>query len=166
MKRRLPDGLPLASWITLGAASLLFAGGLSSALHVPPLPDATEGAGSAILALDGLVPDARPDHRAPIALASDPFNTDRSLPDDAEPEAVAPADDVPPAAAGEVRLLGTVVRGNSPFALCQLTSDVPRIVHVGEQVGDLTLISLDQGRAIFRARNGKQVELSLAKSGT
>jgi hypothetical protein len=166
MKRRLPDGLPLVSWITLGAASLLFAGGLWSALHIAPLPEGTEATGSARLALDDLAPAARPGHPAPIALASDPFSPDRTLPDDAESDAAPSAADAPSAPGGELRLLGTVVRGNSPFALCQLPSDVPRIVHVGEQVGELTLISLDQGRAIFRARNGKQVELSLAKSGT
>ena len=172
MKHRLPNGMTLASWITLGAASLLFGGGLSSALRVRPLPDAAPVAGSATLGLDGLGPDgltleARPDHQAAIALSSDPFSVDRTLPDDAEPDAPAPASDAQqPAPSADARLLGTVVRGSSPFALCQLPSEAPRIVHLGEQLGDLTLISLDQGHAIFRSRNGKQVELSLAKSGT
>lgn len=165
MKRRLPHGAPLASWLTLGGAALLFAGGLWSALHIAPLPEPTPSVGTT-LAIDALAPDAGRDRATPLALSSDPFSVDRGLPDETEPDTPAPATETPPAPNGELRLLGTVVRANGSFALCQLPSDVPRIVHVGEQVGELTLISLDQGRAIFRARNGKPVELSLAKSGT
>lgn len=171
MKRRLPNGVPLASWVTLAAASMLFAGGLWSALHLAPLPHAAPVAGSAAPGLDGLGPDGlaletQPDHQASIALSSDPFSIDRTLPDDVEPDAAPAGDAQPPAPGTEARLLGTVVRGSSPFALCQLPTEAPRIVHLGEQLGDLTLISLDQGRATFRSRNGTQVELSLAKSGT
>ena len=166
MNRRLPDGLPLASWLALAAAALLCAGGLWSALHLAPLPEATTAPATATLALDSLMPEARPDHATPVELASDPFSVDRTLPDDTEPDTPAPPSTAAVPPNGELRLLGTVLRANGSFALCQLPTDVPRIVHVGEQVGELTLISLGQGRAIFRARDGKPVELSLSRPGT
>ena len=119
-----------------------------------------------MLALDGLLPGTQRDSTLPSTLASDPFNADRTLPGEADGEVDTSAEGTAPVPAAEVRLLGTVVRGSNPFALCQLTSDAPRIVHVGERLGDLTLVSLDQGRATFRSRSGAQVELSLSKPGS
>ena len=165
MKRRLPNGMQLASTTALVVAALLFAGALWSALRIDPPPGVVPSPPGAVLALDGLLPPGTlRDSAASAMLASDPFNPERSLPDRAE-ESVA-TDSTPSVPAMTVTLLGTVVRGSSPFALCQLPSDVPRIVHVGEKVGDLTLVSLDQGRAMFRARTGAQVELSLSRPGS
>ena len=165
MKRRLPNGGALASWIILGAATLMFAGALWSALRIAPPPGLEPSPPGAVVALDGLLPpDTQRDSAAAATLASDPFDPERSLPDRVE-ESVA-IDSTPSVPAAAVTLLGTVVRGSSPFALCQLPSDVPRIVHVGEKVGDLTLVSLDQGRATFRARTGARVELSLSRPGS
>lgn len=165
MKHRLPNGVPLASSITLAAATLLFAGALWSALRIDPPPGVEPSPPGAVMALDGLLPpDTQRDSAASATLASDPFDPERSLPERGE-ERVA-TDSMPSVPAATVTLLGTVVRGSSPFALCQLPSDVPRIVHVGEKVGDLTLVSLDQGRATFRARTGAQVELSLSSPGS
>ena len=166
MRRRTADGLFVASTTSLVAAALLFAGALWSALRIDPPPSIEPTPAGAVLALDGLLPATQRDSAAAATLANDPFNAHRTLRGEADGEvAVAPDGDtsVPPA---ELRLLGTVVRGSSPFALCQLSTDAPRIVHVGERLGELTLISLDQGRATFRARTGGQVELSLAKPGS
>ena len=165
MKRRLPNGMALASTTALVAAALLFAGVLWSALRIDPPPGLEPSPQGAVLALDGLLPSGtQRDSAAAATLASDPFDPERSLPERAE-ESVA-IDSTPSVPAAAVTLLGTVVRGSRPFALCQLPSDVPRIVHVGEKVGDLTLVSLDQGRATFRARTGAQVELSLSRPGS
>lgn len=164
MRRRLPNGLSLASFAAVGVASLVFAGSLWSALRLAPLPTAVPS--SAALASESLVFDARRDSADVIALATDPFSRDRSLPADGAPDESPPADDRPATPPGEIALLGTVIHGSSPFALCQLPSDAPRIVHIGEQLGDMTLISLDQGRAVFRTRTGTRVELSLSKPVT
>lgn len=164
MSLRAHDRLFLASTLSLAVAALCFAGALWSALRIDPPPSFEPSPPGAVLALDGLLPGTQRDPARSASLASDPFNADRTLPDAAEPNAPAVVEDsVAPAA---VRLLGTVVRGSSPFALCQLSTDAPRIVHVGEQLGDLTLVSLDQGRATFRRRSGAQVELSLSKPGS
>lgn len=166
MRRRAPDAPFLASTASLAVAALLFTGALWSALRIDPPPSIEPSPPSAMLALDGLLPGTQRDSTLPSTLASDPFNADRTLPGEADGEVDTSAEGTAPVPAAEVRLLGTVVRGSNPFALCQLTSDAPRIVHVGERLGDLTLVSLDQGRATFRSRTGAQVELSLSKPGS
>lgn len=166
MKRRAPDAAFLASMASLAVAVLLFAGALWSALRIDPPPSIEPSPQGAVLALDGLLPGTQRDSTLSSTLASDPFNADRTLPGEANGDVVASADTVAPIPAAEVKLLGTVIRGSNPFALCQLTTAAPRIVHVGETVGDLTLVSLDQGRATFRARTGTKVELSLSKPGS
>ena len=166
MKRRAPDAPFLVSMASLTVAALLFAGALWSALRIDPPPSIEPSPPGAVLALDGLLPGTQRDSTLPSTLANDPFDADRTLPGEADGEVAAAPDSAAPAPAAEIKLLGTVVRGSNPFALCQLTTDAPRIVHVGEKVGDLTLVSLDQGRATFRARTGAQVELSLSKPGS
>ena len=166
MKRRAPDAPFLASMASLAVAALLFAGALWSALRIDPPPSIEPSPPGTVLALDGLLPNTQRDSTRPSTLASDPFNADRTLTGEADGEVDAPADSAGPVPAAEIKLLGTVVRSSNPFALCQLTPDAPRIVHVGEKLGDLTLVSLDQGRATFRARTGAQVELSLSKPGS
>ena len=167
MKRRLPRGLPLVAHATLVVATLLVGAALWSALHVTPLPPVTPPSQAGSLVLAGSSRDARVVTSAgAAALASDPFSPGRRLrPESSVTRAVSqvatPAPE-PPA----VRLLGTVMRGGSGFAVCQLASDPPRTVRVGETLGELTLITLDQGRATFRSANGTRVELSLTPPGT
>jgi hypothetical protein len=166
MRRRAPDGPFVASTATLTVAALLFAAALWSALRIDPPPSIAPSPPGAVLALDGVLPGTQRDSASAATLASDPFNADRTLPGEADGDVAAAPDSAASAPVAEVRLLGTVVRGSNPFALCQLPTDAPRIVHVGEKLGDFTLVSLDQGRATFRARTGAQVEVSLSKPGS
>jgi hypothetical protein len=166
VRGRATDRLFVASTACVAVAALLFAGALWSALRIDPPPSIEPSPPGAVLALDGVLPGTQRDSASSATLASDPFNADRTLPGEADGEVAAAPDSAASLPAAEVRLLGTVVRGSSPFALCQLASDAPRIVHVGERLGDFTLVSLDQGRATFRARTGAQVELSLSKPGS
>jgi hypothetical protein len=166
MRRRAPDGLSLASMIALGVASLLLAVALWSALRIAPVTAAPASRADDALMLAGTAHGAqRGSAPAVVALASDPFSPDRRLVDDAEEE-LAPRDTAPPLATGPMRLLGTVVRDTTGFAICQLATDPPRVIHLGERLGEMILITLEQGRAVFRAPNGTRLELSLAKPGT
>ena len=167
MRRRVPGLLPLASMIALGGATLLLVAALWSALRIDPLPAVGHDRPNGELVLAGGARGLRTDSASSlVALASDPFSPDRRLPDEPSDDSPAPRDTVPVAPADTVRLLGTVVRGSSGFAVCQISSDTPRIVHLGERLGGLTLISLEQGRAVFRAPNGTRLELSLSQPGT
>ena len=168
MRGRARDTTFVASTVALAVAALLFTGALWSALRIDPPPSIEPSPPGAVLALDGVLspPGTQRDSASSATLTSDPFNPDRTLPGEADGEVAAAPDSAAAVPPSEVRLLGTVVRGSSPFALCQLSTDAPRIVHVGERLGDFTLVSLDQGRATFRARTGAQVELSLSKPGS
>lgn len=168
MRRRLPHGLPLVAATALAAATLLCGAALWSALRIEPLPSTQPSTMDATLTLAGAPRDAilATPARSGAALANDPFSPGRRL--HAEPremKAVSRAA-TPVVQPVTVRLLGTVMRGGSGFAVCQLASDPPRTVRVGETLGELTLITLDQGRAIFRSANGTRVELSLTPPGT
>lgn len=167
MRRRAPDLLPLASMIALGGGTILFVAALWSALRLDPLPAVPDDRPNGELVLAGGARGMGSDSASSlVALASDPFSPDRRLPDEPSDESPARRDTVPVAPPDSVRLLGTVVRGSGGFAVCQLSGDAPRIVHLGERLGGLTLLSLGQGRAVFRAPNGKRLELSLSQPGT
>jgi len=167
MMRRVPHGLPLVANATLAAAALLLGAALWSALRIEPLPSVTPSTMDGTLTLAGTSRDAIPATTA-IArvLASDPFSPGRRLRPEPSVTRTVSRVATPAPAPPTVRLLGTVMRGGSGFAVCQLASDPPRTVRVGETLGELTLITLDQGRAIFRSANGTRVELSLTPPGT
>ena len=167
MKRRLPHGLPLAANVALAVAALLLGAVLWSALRIAPLPQVTPSTPAGTLVLAGTSRDVLAATAAsPHALASDPFSPGRRLRPEPSVTRTVSRDAAPVPAPPTIRLLGTVMRGGSGFAVCQVASDPPRTVRVGETLGELTLITLDQGRAIFRAANGTRVELSLTPPGT
>lgn len=158
MTRRLPRGWPLASWAGLIASALIAANALRKGATVDPLPltpaavpnDDTVSLMARTMSLSTVEP-----------LTNDPFRPGRLLPDAIAAAAITP-DTVMPVSAVAIRLLGTVVRPAGSFALCQLPSDVPRIVHVGERLGELTLVVLEQGRVVFQSPKGARLELSLS----
>lgn len=159
MRRRLPRGWPLASWTVLIASALFAVNALRQTATIDPLPLPTAPVPN------GYAPPPAALATAPsptTPLANDPFRPGRLLPDAIAAAAVAP-DTVMPVSAVAIRLLGTVVRPTGGFALCQLPSDVPRIVHIGERLGELTLIVLEQGRVVFEAPKGARLELSLSQ---
>jgi hypothetical protein len=161
MRRRLPRGWLLASWIALGLSTGLVAAAAVAALWLAPLPSGGPAQPNEVsLALAGRAAGA------PVAarpLPNDPFRPGRQLPNAVASAASAPADTVLPVSVVTVRLLGTIVRPNGSFAVCQLTTDAPKIVHVGERLGELTLIILEQGRAVFQTPRGARLELALAQ---
>lgn len=158
MRRRLPRGWPLASWAVLIVSVLIAANALRRGATIDPLPltpAAVPNDAPSLMGRTVALSTTRP-------LTNDPFRPDRLLPDAIAAAAITP-DTVMPVSAVAIRLLGTVVRSGGSFALCQLPSDVPRIVHVGERLGELTLIVLEQGRAVFQTPRGTRLELSLSQ---
>jgi hypothetical protein len=157
MSYRLPHGLPLASWIAVALATVVAASVLARTMRIalPPAPVPIVHNESR-LRQSGEPVRARP---APRILANDPFRAGRALPTEHVAE-VAP-DTVLPVSVVAIRLIGTVVLRSGSFAICQLPADAPRIVHVGERLGELTLIILEPGRAVFQAPKGARLDLSL-----
>lgn len=120
----------------------------------PVLPDGAQLAVSAVVP-EGV--DTTVDLEA--SAATDPFSPDRGAPagdDGASDDAAAPG-------AAAVRLLGTVVLPGGGIAICQLPGSAPRLVHVGERIGDLTLTGVRQGEASFRRGAGAPVLVSLGR---
>ena len=160
MNRRTPRGWSLVSWVSLAVSVMLAAMAFHRALTVVPMPELRAHAPRVTVADASRNAAASP---AAIGLTADPFRPDHRLPDD-EPPVSARDDRIPPSTV-TVRLLGTVVRPDGGFVVCQLASDAPRIVHVGEKLGLLTLVSLEQGSAVFRSADGSRLELTLGKPG-
>lgn len=157
MRHSLPNGWCLVSRLTVIACALVAALALARMLRLDPLPPAAVEPNDSPLAFAASL-DEMP--IAPPALSRDLFREGGQLPNalvsTPAPETVLPVSVV------AIRLLGTVIRPSGSFALCQLPTDVPRLVHIGEKLGELTLISLEQGRAIFQAPKGARLELTLS----
>jgi hypothetical protein len=103
------------------------------------------------------------------AVDSDPFHPERRRPTERfrlPGEAISAEVTAPEPAVAPLVLLGTVVlaEGRS-FVMCQQGSDQPRIVRIGESLGDYTLRTVQQGRAVFVSRRGEQLELRVPKPG-
>jgi hypothetical protein len=145
---------------------------LVRAIVLTPLPSPSAAHGSHDAAQEGAVP-AVPPALSAAAVRHDPFRPERRppserfrLPGEGEPK----SGDTAPTPA--IRLIGTAVIGDGGFAMCQRASEAPKLVRVGEKFGELTLRSVQQGRAVFRAADGTSVEVrvipaaAVAKAGT
>lgn len=157
----------LASKVAVFASAALLALSLGGAWRIDEVRGDRRDPSDATLAFGSVAAASHSDGtRGSGALASDPFSADRLLPEADVPDAPTADDASPPQPAVPMRLLGTVVRGDRGFAVCQLGNEPPQMVHVGERFGVLTLLGLQQGRAVFRAPDGSRIELSLSKPET
>ncbi len=158
--------------LAFGAAVVLAAGSaalvarsLARAIALEPLPRARpepvkEDSARA-------VPPARVASEPTMAAVDrDPFRPDRRRPPERFrlPGERASRSDTAAAAfpGGAVVLIGTAVIGDGGFVMCQRGADSPKLVRVGERIGDLTLRSVRRGHALFRTGNGAAVELRVA----
>jgi hypothetical protein len=107
------------------------------------------------------------DFEVATALDHDPFAPDRHRPTTRYqlPEDLAAAAAAPATPAGLPHLLGTVVspRASASFAMCQVGSEPPRMVRVGDMVNGLRLERVSQGAALFLSATGSRIELSAVK---
>lgn len=149
----------IASHTAWLAAAVLLVLTTWRALHVDPLPTPR---GTALAVTAG---SSRPATSDPApSLENDPFDPARA-PIGTRP-ALANAVAAPEADADAtvVQVLGTVVIGaHGGFAICQLPSELPRTVHVGESIGALTLERVAAGRVVFRTSTGERLELTVDK---
>ncbi|HYU08613.1 MAG TPA: hypothetical protein VEK77_04440 [Gemmatimonadales bacterium] len=108
--------------------------------------------------------------RVLVAVEKDPFRVDRRRPaqrflaaaDLAHASTPVAGAHTPPA----VELVGTAVSPDGGFAVCAVSGAPPRIVRVGQRVGDWTLSRVTQGAAEFATPNGTTVVIRIAKAGT
>ena len=100
------------------------------------------------------------------AVDADPFNPERKRPEEPYrfPGEVTQTQAQGGPRAQQVRLMGTVVatRGGG-FVFCQIGSQPPQIVHVGQQIGTYTLKTVEAGRAVFTGPGGTTLELTISQ---
>ena len=139
------------------AISAVFAGwAVLRALEIEALPASADATALG----DIQVPARRMPPRVNVAAAvnADPFSPERQRPAEAyrlPGELVVAA---PTARPEQLKVLGTVVStGGSGFAMCQLGSEPPTIVRVGQKIGVYTLKRVARGSATFASPSGEVV---------
>jgi hypothetical protein len=109
---------------------------------------------------------ARPRANIAAAVEADPFHPERRRPDEPYrfPGEIAPAQASAAQRAQQLRLIGTVASvGGGGFVFCQIGSQTPQIIHVGQQIGTYTLKSVEAGRAVFTGPSGNTLELTISQ---
>ena len=103
------------------------------------------------------------------AVANDVFSPDRAAP--AEPYRL-PGDEEPsvhvePPEAAPPIVIGTAILGEGRnFAICELAGGKPETVRAGEKLGEFTVKTIERGRVVFSAPNGKLLDISASKTGS
>jgi hypothetical protein len=158
----------------LGAACVgaaVLAGAVRQALYVDDVPaDGTSsplrGVPGARARVSGYALD-----RVLSAVAKDPFHPERRRPGarfrlPARTVAVSARRQGPPAMEGTLRLVGTAVGADGGgFAMCAWQGATPRIVRVGEQIGEWTLQRVSPGAAEFATPGGATITVRVPKAG-
>ena len=99
------------------------------------------------------------------AVDADPFSPNRQRPE--EPYRL-PGELVQaptPSRSQQLKVLGTVVvTDGASFAMCQMGSEPPVIVRVGQQIGSYTLKRVARGKAVFASPSG-EIEIAAPQPG-
>ena len=101
-----------------------------------------------------------------VAVENDLFSPDRTppetpyrMPGDGNP-------DEPRAEATKPVVLGTAVaRDGKHFATLQLNADSPRLVRVGDKIGEWTVRAISRGKVVVESSQGTRAELGAITSG-
>jgi hypothetical protein len=110
--------------------------------------------------------------RVLAAVAKDPFHPERRRPGarfqlPADVAAAMARRRETEGAAASVRVIGTAVASDGGgFAMCAWAGGTPRIVRVGERVGEWTLRRVTPGAAEFTTSTGTTVVARIPKAGT
>jgi hypothetical protein len=152
---------------TLGVAVLVLAWSAWNASRIEAVLDRgfTDSSGVATRARAG-AHDSYDFARVLGAVAKDPFHPERRRPGQRFQLPNDVADVRPAAATVQVELIGTAVTPGGGFAMCATSGGPPRIVRVGERLGDWTLNRVTQGAAEFAKPDGAIVVLRIAKAGS
>ena len=149
------------TWLRAAAVatilSALFAGwSVLRALRIDELPTSADATALGDVQVAARARPPRVDIAA--AVDADPFNPSRQRPTEVY---MLPGELVVPAAlprTEQVRVLGTVVSTTGAgFAMCQLGSEPPTIVRIGEKIGVYTLKRVSRGSATFAGPAGDVV---------
>jgi hypothetical protein len=150
----------------LSAAALVLAWTVVRAFRGEPLPQAPPTAVASLETMRRSLPRAPADIQA--AVENDLFASDRSAPD-------APyrmpgengGDDKPALEPMKPSVLGTAVATDGHnFATLQLGDSSPKLVHVGDKIGEWVVRGIARGRVVLVSGGGSRAELTVSKPGT
>jgi len=169
MMIRVPRVYPGLALAALLACAGLTGWSLERALVLDPLPaiPATMPFRS-MLAAESRSPLATA--RLARAVGKDPFHPERRRPTlrfrfPGEGSAASATVDAP--SSGSLKLIGTAIMPEGKgFAMCQVGAEPPKLVRIGERVGQLTLKGIEPGRAVFLTAAGKRYEVQVPKAGS
>jgi hypothetical protein len=150
----------------LGVSVIVVGWSLANALRVEALPSLPAGNVASIESIKRgpIVPPTDVES----AVDNDLFAADRSAPDvpyrmpgEARP------DDKPVAEPTKPTVVGTVVATDGrSFALMQLGNDRPKLVHVGDKVGEWSVKAIGRGKVtIVAPATGNRVDVTVPKTG-
>lgn len=148
-------------WMQVAVIAVAVSGAFAAwsivrAVEVAELPTSED----AVAPGDVALPPRKPAPRASIAatVAADPFSSARQRPAESyrlPGELVVAA---PTVRTEQLKVLGTVVTtAGSGFAMCQLGSEPPTIVRVGQKIGVYILKRVARGSATFASPSGEVV---------
>jgi hypothetical protein len=147
--------------VALGAAVLVFGWTLVRALRAQPIPNAVP---MTLVGLDAVKrAPARQVADIQVAVENDLFSPDRSAPE--TPYRMPGEDnpnDKPRSEAPKPIVLGTAVSSDGHnFATMQLGMESPKLVRVGEKIGEWTVRSIGRGKVVLEGTEGNRAELGV-----
>ena len=149
----------------LGLSVIAVGWTLSNALRAEPLPTLPPSSVASIETIKGSPIIAPTDVEA--AVDNDIFAVDRSAPDvpyrmpgEARP------DDRPVAEPMKPNVVGTVVATDGrSFALMQLGNERPKLVHVGDKIGEWAVKAIVRGKVTLVSTSGTRIDVTVPKPG-
>lgn len=158
-------GMQLAL-VALGVAVIVLGWSIVSAFRGEPLP---ESAPTAVASIETMRrPPIRPPADIQTAVDNDLFASDRSAPDGQyRMPGEAAANGAPVVEPMKPNVLGTVVATDGRnFATLQLGDASPKLVHVGDKIGEWVVKGIARGKVILVSNNGTRAELTVTRPGT
>jgi hypothetical protein len=161
MSTLLQDTTVRRAAIGAGLAVLVFGAFGVRAIQVEAVPDAAAAPIDAtMLSRSG----AKEAADIGTAVEHDPFSASRTAPSRRYALPWEAGEAKVTEAAPKPLVLGTAVAlDGKSFATCQLGTDLPRIVHIGDKLGEYTVKSITRGRVVFTTSSGNALDVSALK---
>jgi hypothetical protein len=165
--------LPRAPYIktaltALALAFVLMVSAFVRAVRITPVEASSSAVNAALVRSTSTAPVPQIDIDA--VGANDIFQPDRTalayryrMPGEPDPA----GSGEPIAEAAKPTVLGTVLSTDGAhFATCQLPGGRPTLVHVGDRLGDYTVVTIERSKVVFKTANGALLEVTAIRQGS
>lgn len=167
MMPRLPPAPYIRSVVAaLGIATVVAVSAFARAVRITPVEPSTTVVNAALERATAIPPV--PSIDAEAVGANDIFQPDRNaLPYRYRMPGESPPGDAPVVEeAPKPTVLGTVLSTDGlHFATCQLPGGRPTLVHVGDRLGDYTVVAIERAKVVFKTADGVLLEVAAIRPG-